>query len=96
MAGLRKVLEKMSSGDRVDKATQTKQSPKQSPLKREKEVVLKKNGNLRTNITTRGHIYEDFRDTRATEDVGTEIARENIKEVCSTVQQLGIKYHDTR
>ena len=34
-------------------------------------------------VGTRGHIYEDLRDTRATEDAGEAIAMENRKEVQS-------------
>ena len=47
-----------------------------SPLNKEKGFFLK-------NAGTRGHIYEDLRDTRATEDAGEAIAMENRKEVQS-------------
>ena len=51
MSGLRKVLESISSEDKVDKATQTtKRSTRCRKCK------------------SRGHIYEDHRDTRSMED----------------------------
>ena len=91
MAGLRKVMEKISSVEKetADKATQTRRSPSchncfnRSPLKRDSfDEPNPDQGNVTTMGHSRGHIYEDHRDRRATEDVDHDMAKQTmIKEV---------------
>ena len=91
MAGLRKAMEKISSVEKetADKSTQTRRSLwchncyNRSPLKKDSfdELSLDQ-GNVTTRGHTRGHIYEDHRDRRATEDVDHDMAKQTmIKEV---------------
>ena len=84
MAGLRKVLEKISSGEKADKSTQTRRSLSchncynQSPFKKDSSDDV----SLSPTVTTRGHIYEDPRDNRATENGDHCITKQTpIKEV---------------
>ena len=75
MAGLRKVMEKISSTEKANKGTQTRRSIWCHNCSQWKKDSLEEIS-LSPTATTRGHIYEDPRHSRATGDVEIGIAKQ--------------------